>query len=135
MFPKMNAKEKGLYHQIHPAKLLVDIFTGLLSTYFLWQHDLKWFFVVFLIPSILVSFILIRYGNLDKLKNSRFGKYIQKFMSPIIVVARMFGQVVMWIGGWYHIMILIIVGFMIIIIAWCYGIFRKKYMSTQKSPD
>ena len=35
-------------------------------------------------------------------------------MSPTIVAARMLGQIVMWIGGWYRIMGLIIIGFMII---------------------
>jgi hypothetical protein len=35
----MTPKEKILYHQIHPLKLLTDGTTGLLALYFFWRHD------------------------------------------------------------------------------------------------
>src|SRR5262245_18815231 len=36
----MTNREKWLYHQLHPVKLLVDWGAGLISLYPLWRHEL-----------------------------------------------------------------------------------------------
>ena len=91
----MTAKEKILYHQIHPLKLFVDVLTSALTTYFSWHHNVIWFSILFLIPSIIVTIILVKYADLNYLKNSDFGKYINVYMTKAIEAIRFSGQIVM----------------------------------------
>jgi hypothetical protein len=122
----MTFKEKKLYHQIHPLKLCVDISTGIFTTYLLWQHNILWFLMLFLLPSIIVSIVLIKFVDLEYLKNSGFGKYLEKYMTSMIEAIRIGGQIIMWIAGWYHILMLIIIGFFIIVSGWCNGLLFKR---------
>ncbi|MDL1898873.1 hypothetical protein FBQ82_21740, partial [Anaerolineae bacterium CFX7] len=65
----MTFKEKMLYHQIHPLKLLTDISIGVFVTpYLLWQHNIFWFLILFLLPSVIVTFLLIKFADLEKQK-------------------------------------------------------------------
>jgi len=123
----MILKEKILYHQIHPLKLLVDIGTGLLTTYFAWQHNVVWFLPLFLIPSVVTTILLIKFADLEKLKASSFGKYIKNYMNRIVEAIRFAGQIIMWIAAWFHLPVLIIMGVLIIVGAWFNGkIFRRQ---------
>lgn len=36
----LSRRDKILYHQIHPAKLAVDIVGGVVSTWLSWRHEL-----------------------------------------------------------------------------------------------
>jgi hypothetical protein len=118
----MTFREKKLYHQIHPLKLLADISTGFFTTYLLWQHNVSWFLILFLLPSVIISILLIHFANLEQIKNSRFGKYIATFMTSSIEAIRLSGQICMWIAAWYHLVVLIALGLLIIFGGWCYGL-------------
>lgn len=123
----MTFKEKKLYHQIHPVKLSVDIFTGLYSTYLLWEHNIFWFLIISFLPSVFISLVLIKFANLETLKESKFGNYIDKYMTSSIELIRISGQILMWVAGWYHWFIFIALGFLIIIVGWCNGLLIKKH--------
>jgi hypothetical protein len=123
----MTIQEKILYHQIHPLKLLTDISTSIASTYFLWEHNLFCFFILFLPPSLLITILLLKYANLEKQKNTHMGKYILKYMSPGIQMVRLFGQVVVWVAAWFQAPSFIAVGVMIILLAWGEGLMSKRY--------
>ena len=125
----MNFREKKLYHQIHPVKLMVDVFTGFYSTYLLWEHEVWYFAWVAILPSVFISLVLIGYVSLDWLKKTGFGKYIACYMTSFIELVRISGQVLMWIGGWYHSFLLIGVGFLIIVLGWCNGLVVRKMNS------
>ena len=71
----MNLKEKYIYHQIHPAKLLTDIAAGIASLYPLWLHQLLLGLLIMLAPPLIASLLTIRYANLQRYKKSPFGKY------------------------------------------------------------
>jgi hypothetical protein len=118
--------EKKLYHQIHPLKLLVDISTGLFTTYLLWIRNAEWFLLLFLLPSLLISFVLIRFVDLEKQKRSRLGAYVLVYMNLRVEAARFCGQILMWIAAWFHSFIFICVGFLIVVGAWCSGLLFKK---------
>jgi|GEM_PF-1085867 len=126
IFREMTQQEKLLYHQIHPLKLCVDISTGFFTTYLCWQHNVGWFLILFLLPSVIATFLIIRFINLQPLKDSRFGRYIQKYMSPIIQLIRFLGQIIMWVAAWYHLPLAIAAGFLIIIAGWLNGLFFKN---------
>lgn len=122
----MTFAEKKLYHQIHPIKLAVDISTGFFTTWLLWQHDVRWFLILFLPPSIVTTILLIRFANLERLKNSAFGRYVAKFMTSTMEAVRFSGQIIMWLAAWYHMPLLIGLGLVVIIGGWCYGLFLEN---------
>jgi hypothetical protein len=92
-----------------------------------WQHQLLAAILIAFIPSIIVSFILMRFANLEKYKESAFGRYIRQFMTRAMEVIRATGYVMMAAGTWYHIVRLIPFGLLIVALAWLRGvIFPKK---------
>lgn len=70
------------------------------------------------IPSILVSIIVIKYENLEKLKQSSFGNYIQRFMTKDMEIVRFIGFAIMILGAWFHLLWLIFFGLIIILAGW-----------------
>ena len=121
----MTFNEKILYHQIHPAKLTADISGGLVSTYLLWNHQFALAMLVAFVPAILASAILLRFADLQRLKDSRFGKYIHRFMDRRIEAWRFAGQILMWFGAWHHRWWAIVVGTFAIIAAWMVGLWYR----------
>ena len=118
----MNLKDKQLYHQIHPLKLFVDFSTAFVSLYFLWIHELIFGLVIAIIPSIITSYLMLNFMDFDKQENSGFGKYIARYMSRKIEVTRFLGFIIMVIGAWYHFLIIIIIGLLVVFLAWMNGI-------------
>ena len=122
----MTFKEKKLYHQIHPLKLSIDVFTGFFTTWLAWRHNIVWFLILFLLPSVVVSLLLGSFANLEPYKNSPLGKYIKKYMTVSAEIIRLSGQILMWVAAWYHLTLLILIGFVIIIAGWTSGLFLKS---------
>jgi len=128
----MTFNEKKLYHQIHPLKLLVDISSGFLTTYLSWQHNWFWFLILFVMPSLAISYLLIQFASLKHQKNSSFGKYVQKHMTTNVEAIRFSGQFVMWIGAWYHLTFAVIFGFLLIVGGWCSGLIYNLIWSPEQ---
>lgn len=118
----MTLQEKSLYHQIHPLKLCTDWSTGFIALYPFWQHQLLMALLIAFLPSILVSFILMRFANLEKYEQSAFGKYIRQYMTRPVEMARFAGYAVMAMGAWYHAAWLIPLGLLVILLAWLRGV-------------
>ncbi|WP_295793988.1 hypothetical protein [Mucilaginibacter sp.] len=121
----MNLKEKLLYQQIHPFKLIVDFGTGFYTTYLMWQHQLCTFAILFLLPSIIATLILIRFADLEQLKKTRFGKYVEMHMTKKLEALRFSGQIMMWAAAWYHLPLPITIGFLTILLGWAMGLFSS----------
>ena len=117
----MDAREKALYHQIHPAKLATDVAGALASLYLFWQGEVVWGLVVTLVPSILASVLVIRYADLETLRGSPAGRYLGQYMTRSMQAARLVGNLVMIVGAWYHVVWLILAGLVIIVGAWFRG--------------
>ena len=118
----MNLQEKSLYHQISPLKLVTDWGTGIIALYPFWQHELWIALLVAVVPSMLVSLVLIRFVNLEKYSQSSFGKYIQKYMTRPVEMLRFAGYILMALGAWYHAILFILVGLLVIVLAWLRGL-------------
>jgi len=125
----MTFNEKKLYHQIHPLKLFVDISSGFLTTYLSWQHNWFWFLSLMVIPSLITSYLLMGYVNLESLKSSKLGYYLKKYMTNGMEAFRFSGQIIMWIAAWYHLLFLIVIGFLMIAGGWCSGLIFTKTQS------
>lgn len=119
----MDLKEKKLYHQIHPLKLATDWITDAISLYLLWSHQLTIALIVMLISPILASLLVVKFINLEKLKESSFGKYMSVHMTTGMEIIRLIGFAIAVFAAWYNMMWLIVVGIIIVILGWLCGIF------------
>jgi hypothetical protein len=117
----MDPKEKYLYHQIHPLKLLTDIGAAFGGLCFLWRHQLAFALAVMLVPPVLVSLLLMRYANLEPYRQSAFGKYIARSMSHAMEAARLAGMAVMALGAWHHSLWITLAGGAMILFGWLRG--------------
>jgi hypothetical protein len=117
----MSLEEKSLYPQIHPLKLFTDWSTGMIALYPFWQHNLVLALLIALIPAPIVSFLLMRFANLENYKESSFGKYVRKYMTRQAEAIRIAGYAVTVVGAWYHMILLIPFGLVIILFGWLGG--------------
>jgi hypothetical protein len=118
----MLPQEKRLYHQIHPLKLGTDILAEVLSLVLFWRRKLIAGFVVGLLPSIIASVLIMRWANLEKYKQSAFGRYIYTYMTPSAVITRILGTVVTHLGAWYRKPALIPLGLLMVVLGWVRGL-------------
>lgn len=122
----MDVNEKVLYHQIHPAKLLTDWGTLPIALYLLWHHRWRLAFIVAFVPSMIVSYALIQYVDLESYKQSRFGVYIARSMSRAMEGVRFLGAGVMMLGAWKRRRWMFPVGLLIILAGWLRGLVLPK---------
>jgi hypothetical protein len=117
-----NNREKTLYNQIHPAKLVTDIGSTAPGLYLLWQRNLVFGLIVLFVPAFIASFILIRYADLEKYKQSALGKYVARYMTGAMQALRLLGLLIMMVGAWLHIVAFFPLGLLVVILAWIRGL-------------
>ena len=121
----MDRRESVLFHQIHPLKLAVDWGTGCAALYLLWDRRPVIALANGLVPSILVSALLLRFANvagLDRLRASAFGRYVRRYMTPAMQALRLVGFAIMAAGAWSHRAWLISAGLATSLLAWARGV-------------
>lgn len=114
----MTKRDRLIYHQIHPIKLSTDWLMGVLALAFFWRHQLAYALLIAFVPSILASIILMREANLERLKASPFGRFIEKNMTVGTQTIRFIGFAIMALAAWYHAPWLIAGGFLVILAGW-----------------
>ncbi len=122
----MTLRERILYHQIHPLKLFTDIGVTFPSCYFFWRHDLVAAIAIALLPPIIVSAIIIAAVDLERYKQSSFGRYLKNYMSREMEMTRLFGFVLVALGSWFHQAWLLPCGVVIVLLAWMRGLIWRK---------
>lgn len=129
----LDFKDKKLYHQIHPLKLATDIGVVPPALYCLWQHRSVPAALIGFVPPILVSAAMMKWTpDLERLKSSRLGRYIKRNMTPAIEALRLVSLVPMAYGAWKHQVRYVLLGLVIVAVAWCSGlIWRRKTRLTQ----
>jgi len=120
----MTFAERALYHQIHPAKLYVDIATALVAIDLFWRHALAPGLIIALLPPVLVSAVLVREADLERYRSSLMGAYLRHFMPPWVQAMRLFGVGVAFYAAWYHFPAGVISGLALVAICWANGIGR-----------
>ncbi len=75
---RVNLREKTLYHQIRPFKLLTDGSASLFSLYFLWEHQLLVGLAIHLIPGVVASILIVKFVNLEWYHATLLGRYIAR---------------------------------------------------------
>jgi len=122
----MTLQEKNLYQQIHPIRLLTDWISAIAAFVLFWNHEL-WFGVILsFIPSLIVSLFVIRFADLEKIRQSAFGEYFKRTYNKKVDLIRFLGFVVASGASWWQNIPGIAIGFIIIIATWTYGLILKK---------
>lgn len=117
----MTFSEKKLYHQIHPLKLFTDISASVITLYLFWYHYFLIALILHFLLPILGSFFVIKFIDLGKQKQSGLGKYIKKYMTGTMEMLRLTGDIITIFGAWYHNLLFIFLGLLIILLAWLNG--------------
>ena len=118
----MTSKQQYLLHQIHPVKLLTDASAGFVSLVPLWRHELVVAFVIMLVPPLIASWLVIRYANLERQRNSWFGRYVVRTMTRAMEFVRLGGFVVMAVGAWKQSPLAIAFGVAVVLFGWLRGV-------------
>lgn len=117
----MTPQEKRLYHQIHPLKLATDISAEIVSLYLFWKHRLLAGMLVFLVPPVIASTLIMQLANLEAYRKSVLGRYIREYMTPSAVALRILGTIITHVGAWYRKPALIPLGLMTVLLGWLRG--------------
>jgi hypothetical protein len=118
---RMNASQKRLYSQIHPAKLFTDISMSVVSLYLFWLHNIVPALLLHILPSLVVSYVIIRFSNLEKYAQSSIGGYLAKYMTTRMQLLRLFGDVVTVVGAWFQMLWIIAIGLVVVLLGWMRG--------------
>ena len=118
----LSRSDKILYHQIHPAKLAVDIAGGAISTWLLWQHQLLLGMLIAWLPSIVLTAAMVRWMDFARQRDSAFGRYVAHHMTHTAWAVRFAGQGCAWLAAWLHAPWAIIAGAAIIVGGWTYSL-------------
>ena len=124
--------EKLFYHQIHPLKLSVDIGCTLLALFFVWEHEWLKGIITAFIPSMLISMYVIKYADLEPLKQSRLGKYTHGYMTKQIEYVRTAGLVIAGGGAWMNDVSILGLGLIVILATWLAGFFMSTKNRTER---
>jgi len=114
----MNPSDRILLHQIHPAKLVTDACAAVLSLYFLWQGDLSLAVVAAMVPPLIASGLVLRFADLEALKQLAIGVYVQRHMTPAMQLLRVGGFLIMAVSAWMHAPLAILAGLLVVTAAW-----------------
>lgn len=123
----MDFREKQLYHQIHPLKLATDISSAVLSLYCVWRHLIVLAVSIGFLPPLVASFALLRSSyDWRRLQASAFGQYVRRYMTPWVELLRLVTLVPMAYGAWMHEPLWIVVGVVILVVAWANGLLWRR---------
>ena len=122
----MQRRERVLYHQIHPLKLLTDVGTAAATTALLWRHHLVLALIVGFVPSLVISGVLLRWVDLERYRRSAAGRYIARFMTHRVELARFAGLLPLWGGAWIQRPAVIALGVAWIGSCWLWGLWAPQ---------
>jgi hypothetical protein len=118
----MTLNERILFHQIHPAKLVTDASAAVLCLYFLWRRDLEPAVAVAMIPPLIASGLVLRFADLEALKQSVIGVYVKRHMITAMQLLRVCGFLIMAFGAWNHAALVILAGLAVVAAGWLKGV-------------
>src|SRR5437879_13579364 len=92
--------QRVLVHQVHPAKLAVDIGTSVLSNALLWRHRLvAGLFLRYATP-VIGSALVHRFHDLAVMSRSRAGQDVLEHMPPATVALRLACETLLYARVW-----------------------------------
>ena len=120
----MTARDRVRYHQLHPAKLLVDWITAIIAGSLLWRHQPVAAIAVRFGPSIVVTGVFVS-GRLDHaleaISNRLAAHALARQLSTSVNALRFAGLAMSWAGCWWHRVWLLPAGVLVITAGWLFA--------------
>lgn len=110
-----------LYLQIHPVKRATNFLITIPAVYFFWIHEFI-LGVVVLLPAAAATALVLAFADLEKVRDSRLGRYVKKYMTRSMQAARGIGALLLFAGAWFQNPEVMLLAIVIVIIAWSRGI-------------
>ena len=118
----MEPRERVLYHQIHPLKLGGDITAALVSLPLIWRGRRGLGMVVhWATPIVASAVVLPRTAELERLRGSRAGRYVNHEMTPPMQATRFIGDAISVAGAWHRRADWIVLGGLVVVAGWTLG--------------
>ena len=117
----MTFGEKLRYHHVHPAKLGTDVVSAIVAAVLLWQQHLLRAIAIGLAPPIIASLLVIQFANVEKVTQTRLGRYVGRNMPMAMEFIKVVGVFIFWGAAWYRSVFYCIVGLLVIAFAWVRG--------------
>jgi hypothetical protein len=111
-------------HQVHPAKLAVDVTAGLVSDWLMWRRNVAKALVAAFLPAVIASAILVR-RDMSSIRRTRRGRYVLEHMPPSAQAVRMLGQIVVWYSAYRRRPVGILTGHVIVGVGWSHGLVAR----------
>jgi hypothetical protein len=96
---------------------VTDALAAVLSLYYLWGHDLSLAIVAATVPPLIATALVLRFADLKALKQSTFGAYVKRYMTPAMQLLRVVGFLIMAVAAWNHVPVAILAGLAVIVVA------------------
>jgi len=112
-----------LIHQVHPVKLAFDISASVVSNFLLWQHRLGAGLVSRYLLPVVGSALVLRFADLDRVRNTPRGRYVLEHMPPPSTAFRLGGDTLMAVGAWRRKPSWMLAGAFMVVAGWSYGAF------------
>ena len=87
----MDFQDKQKYQEIYPVKLATDISTATLAIYLFWQHTLISGIIVAIVPSVIVTIVIIKWVPHEVYRHSVLGRYVDRYMTSAMRLLRLGG--------------------------------------------
>lgn len=118
----MTSRERHLYHQIHPFKMATDLAAGAGAVAALAHGWLVAGIALAVVPAAAASFAVLRHADLERLKRSRLGAYVRKYMTPAAQVQRVAGFGLLSVASWNRSYLTAVFAAALIVHAWTQGL-------------
>ncbi len=117
----MTARERELFHQLHPAKLLTDWSTAAVAGVLFWFRHPFAALAVGWGPSVFVTALFLS-GRLDsvlmRLRERRLVRTIAPMLTADVNAVRFAGLAFWWGGCWLHQWVLVPFGIVVVLSGW-----------------
>jgi hypothetical protein len=118
----MEPAERVLYHQIHPLKLGGDIAAALVSLPLMWRgHRRLGMLIHWATPIVASAVVLPRTADLERLRGSSAGRYVNHEMTPAMQAIRLIGDAITVVGAWHRRAGWIALGGLVVVAGWTLG--------------
>jgi hypothetical protein len=118
----MTRHERNIYHQIHPAKLAADAAAGFVAVASFSAGHAALGAAAAVLPPVAASWLVLRHAGLERQRRSRFGAYVNKYMTARAQAQRVAGFAVLLHGAWTHSFLAPVFGAALILHAWAAGL-------------
>jgi len=118
----MRMGEGALVHQVHPAKIAVDVSASIISNVLLWRERPVTGLAVRCVLPIAGSAAVLGLADLETLAHTRRGRYVLAHMTPAAQAVRLAGDALMGIGAYRRSPSLFAAGAAIVVLGWSHAL-------------